>query len=113
MSVYVTLVRRELATYFVSLTGYIIIALVTLLLGISFIALLEALSVEPSDMPVTDLFYSTFYFWIIVLIAVPVVTMRSFAQEKYSGTYETLMTTPVSELAVVLAKFTSTLIFFT
>jgi ABC-2 type transport system permease protein len=112
MNAYLTLVRRELGSYFVSLTGYIIIALVTLLLGISFTALVEALSAEPADMPITDLFYSTFYFWIILLIAVPVVTMRSFAQEKYSGTYETLMTTPVSELAVVLAKFSSTLIFY-
>jgi len=38
--------------------------------------------------------------------------MRSFAQELYSGTYETLMTTPVGDLQVVLAKFTSSMIFY-
>ena len=38
--------------------------------------------------------------------------MRLFALEKYSGTFETLMTTPVSDLQVVLAKFTAAMIFF-
>jgi ABC-2 type transport system permease protein len=38
--------------------------------------------------------------------------MRSFAFEKGSGTFETLMTTPVSDLQVVLAKFTGTLLFY-
>jgi len=38
--------------------------------------------------------------------------MRLFAQEKFSGTFETLMTTPVSELEVVLAKFTAGLLFY-
>jgi ABC-2 type transport system permease protein len=38
--------------------------------------------------------------------------MRLFAQEKASGTFETLMTTPVSELQVVLAKFSAGLVFY-
>jgi ABC-2 type transport system permease protein len=58
------------------------------------------------------LFYVTQFFWLILLLATPVITMRLFAQEKFTGTFETLMTTPVSELQVVLAKFTAGLIFF-
>ena len=38
--------------------------------------------------------------------------MRLFALEKYSGTFETLMTAPVGDVAVVLAKFTAALIFY-
>jgi ABC-2 type transport system permease protein len=38
--------------------------------------------------------------------------MRSFAHEKFTGTFETLMTTPVSDLQVVLAKFTGAVIFY-
>jgi ABC-2 type transport system permease protein len=38
--------------------------------------------------------------------------MRSFAMEKASGTYETLMTTPVGDAQVVLAKFTGALMFY-
>lgn len=112
MSHYFVLVRRELASFFASVTGYVIIAMVALLLGVSFSVLLEALNREPTDMPVTDLFYKTFYFWLVLLISAPVITMRTFALEKSSGTYETLMTTPVSDVAVVLAKFTGSLIFY-
>ena len=38
--------------------------------------------------------------------------MRSFALEKYSGTFETLMTVPVSDAQVVLAKFTGAMAFY-
>src|SRR5262249_38311317 len=52
------------------------------------------------------------YFWIVLLIATPVITMRLFALEKFSGTFETLMTAPVSDLQVVLSKFFSAMIFY-
>jgi len=47
-----------------------------------------------------------------VLLAAPALTMRLFALEKFSGTFETLMTTPVSDLQVVAAKFASALVFY-
>jgi ABC-2 type transport system permease protein len=94
------------------MTGYIIIAAVTFLLGLSFVVLLVKLQQEPTPIPVTELFYVTQFFWLILLLATPVITMRLFAQEKFTGTFETLMTTPVSELQVVLAKFTAGLIFY-
>jgi ABC-2 type transport system permease protein len=106
------LTRRELGAYFVSLTGYVIIAAVTFLLGLSFVVLLVKLQQEPTPIPVTELFYITQFFWLILLLSTPVITMRLFAQEKASGTFETLMTTPVSELQVVLAKFSAGLVFY-
>ena len=42
---------------------------------------------------------------IVLVIIVPVITMRSFAEEKRAGTYELLMTSPVSVTEVVLGKF--------
>ncbi len=113
MQPYLTLTRRELGSYFLSMTGYIIIATVMFLLGLSFVVLLIKLQQEPTPVPVTELFYITQFFWLILLLATPVITMRLFAQEKFSGTFETLMTTPVSELEVVLAKFSAGLIFYT
>ena len=113
MQPYLTLTRRELGAYFLSLTGYVIIAAVTFLLGLSFVVLLVKLQQEPTPVPVTELFYVTQFFWLILLLSTPVITMRLFAQEKASGTFETLMTTPVSELQVVLAKFTAGLTFYT
>ena len=84
----------------------------TLLIGLSFVVLMTNLGSDPSPMPVTEMFYRTYFFWLIVLLATPVITMRLFALEKFSGTFETLMTTPVSDLQVVAAKFTAALIFY-
>lgn len=112
MQAYITLVRRELGSYFVSLTGYTVIAVVLLLLGISFCYVLEVLNAKPTDLPITELFYNTYYLWLILLLTAPVITMRSFALEKATGTFETLMTTPVSDVQVVLAKFTGALLFY-
>ncbi len=112
MHAYLTLVRRELASYFVSLTGYVLLAAVLLLLGVSFTVLLPALRLEASDVPLTQVFYETMFFWLILLVTTPVLTMRLFALEKFTGTFETLMTTPVSDLQVVLAKFTGAWLFY-
>ena len=112
MQVYLTLVRRELGSYFASFTGYFIIAAVLLLLGLSLSDVLDKLNQEATDEPVTQMFYSTYYFWLILLLTAPVITMRTFALEKFSGTFETLMTAPVSDLQVVLAKFTGAFLFY-
>jgi ABC-2 type transport system permease protein len=113
MHVYLTLTRRELGAYFLSMTGYVIIAAVTFLLGLSFVVLMVKLQQESTPIPLTEVFYVTQFFWLILLLAAPVITMRLFALEKFSGTFETLMTAPVSELQVVLAKFSAGLIFYT
>jgi ABC-2 type transport system permease protein len=112
MRVYWTLLRRELAGYFASLTGYVVIAAAAFLVGMSFMDLVIAVQQEALPIHVTEVFYQTPYFWIIVLLTAPVVTMRLFAQEKFSGTYETLMTTPVRETEVVLAKFSAAMLFY-
>jgi len=106
-----TLTRRELAGFFLSLSGYIIIAAALFLMGYSFVVMLVKLQ-RPTPMPVTELFYITPFFWLILLLTPPVITMRLFAQEKFSGTFETLMTTPVSDFQVVAAKFTAALTFY-
>lgn len=112
MRTFIALVRRELSSFFLSWTGYVIIAAVLFLIGFSFASMLRGLNAEPTPLPITRLIFGTWYFWIVIVVAAPVVTMRSFALEKSSGTYETLMTTPTGEGLVVLAKFTGALIFF-
>jgi len=112
MQAFWTLTRRELGAYFLSLTGYLIIAAATFLLGFSFVVLLVKLQQDPTTMPVTEVFYNTAFFWLILLLATPVITMRLFALEKFTGTFETLMTAPVSDLQVVLAKFSAALLFY-
>jgi ABC-2 type transport system permease protein len=112
MRIFLTLMRRELAAFFISVTGYVIIAAITLLLGLSFVVLIAGVGSRPFTAPVTEMFYSTFYFWLILLLATPVITMRLFALEKSTGTFETLMTTPVGDLQVVAAKFTAAIFFY-
>ena len=112
MRTYLTLTRRELGGFFLSITGYVIIAAVAFLLGLSFVVLVVRLGGDPTVMPVTELFYQTPFFWLVLLLAAPVITMRLFALEKFSGTFETLMTTPVTDVQVVAAKFTAALVFY-
>jgi ABC-2 type transport system permease protein len=107
-----TLIRRELGGYFLSLTGYIIIASALFLTGMSFVLLLDRLREVATPVPVTEMFYNTPFFWLIPLLASPVITMRLFALERFSGTYETLMTTPISDFQVVAAKFIAAMVFY-
>src|ERR1043165_948301 len=109
---YLTLVRRELGGYFISMSGYVLLSATLLLIGVSFAILAQLLNTDPSDVPITELFYKAQFFWLVLLVVSPLITMRSFAQEKHSGTYETLMTTPVGDAQVVLAKFTGALLFY-
>src|SRR5271154_4915719 len=112
MRIFWTLMRRGMSSFFLSLTGYVIIAAITLLVGLSFVVLIAGVGSRPFTAPVTEMFYSTFYFWLILLLATPVITMRLFALEKASGTFETLMTTPVGDIQVVAAKFAAAVIFY-
>jgi len=111
MRPWLTLMRRELGAHFVSWTGYVVIAAVLFLMGLCFVNLFEALNAEPTEHPIMEIFFGTYYFWLILLLSAPVITMRSFALEKFTGTFETLMTTPVSDLQVVLAKFSAAMVF--
>lgn len=114
MQAFIALVRRELGSFFKSWTGYVIIAGAMFLVGFSFWSMLEAFKSDPqpTSASATQLFFETLYFWYVVLIVTPLITMRTFAQEKSSGTYETLMTTPVGDGQVVLAKFTGAMLFY-
>ncbi|MGA1235797.1 MAG: ABC transporter permease [Limisphaerales bacterium] len=112
MQAYWTLVRRELGMYFNSFTGYAVIGAVLLVLGFSFVDVLYKLNGAPTSAPLGEVFCNTFYFWVILVVTAPVITMRSYAAERFSGTYETLMTTPVSDVQVVLAKYSGTMLFY-
>lgn len=112
MRAYLVLVRRELGWYACALSSYVTVAAVLFLLGLGFVSLLEAFNGETLNAPLTEVFYDTMYFWLVLLLAPPVITMRLFAQERATGTFETLMTAPVGDTAVVLAKFTAALVFY-
>lgn len=112
MRPYPILVCRELRCYLFALSSYVTVAVVLFLLGLGFVSLLEAFNGETLNAPLTEVFYATMYFWLVLLVAPPVLTMRLFAQERSTGTFETLMTAPVGDTAVVLAKFTAAFVVY-
>jgi ABC-2 type transport system permease protein len=55
--------------------------------------------------PLQAFFGNTILLYLVLFLLVPPMTMRLFAEERRSGTIESLMTAPVSSAAVVLAKY--------
>lgn len=107
MRVFFTLWRKELASYLLSPAAYVVAVLVLAVTGVG--CWLQALLFRGGVARLDELLFWLPTLWIMVLIVVTVLTMRSIAEEKRSGTIETLMTAPVTEVQVVLAKYASAL----
>ncbi len=112
MSVFLTLWRRELAAYFLSPIAYAFMIFFLLIMGLNFYGVVQALADGGGNIQVMQAFFTWIFFWIPMLVVGPLMTMRLFAEEKRSGTIEMLMTAPVSDTAVVLAKYFGALAFF-
>lgn len=113
MRLFLTLWRRELWAYFLSPIAYVIMAFFLILMGLSFWTLLMILAQGPASTGVMRvLFGESLFFWLALLLVVPVTTMRLFAEEKRSGTIETLMTAPITDGKIVWAKYCGALSFY-
>jgi ABC-2 type transport system permease protein len=117
----VVLTRRELASFFYSPIAYVVLfanALVGALTYRSFLFRIGALGTDPMQPAGMDepIVRDHLGLNIIAALAAPVlvavITMRSFSEEKRSGTLEVLLTAPVNDWAVVLSKFVAALAFF-
>lgn len=107
-------VRRELRAYFVSPLAWAILTFFLFVQGLSFAMIVGYLAdpMAPAGATPFDFFFNSFFFWITLIFATPVLTMRLLAEERRSGTVETLMTAPVTEAQVVVAKFLAALGFW-
>jgi len=93
-----TLYKKELNYYLDNPIGYIVVILFAIFANFLFIKdifVIGSASMQP---------FFSFFPWLF-LIFVPALTMRIFAEEKRINTIEVLLTLPVSETQVVLAKF--------
>src|SRR5687768_729852 len=98
MSALPTLLAKETKALFASPIAYAVIAVFLLLMGYSFTAFLF--------LNKTSTFVHLFFqAAVLFLLMVPVLTMRQFAEERKTGTLELLLTAPVREIDIVLAKF--------
>lgn len=112
MDKFFTQLGREVGGYFRSPQAYVVLFCYLLLTGFNFHFALSALNMTVSRTPVVEAFFNTVLFWFPFLLVFPLVTMRLFAEEYKMGTIETLMTAPVRDGTVVLAKFFAALVFF-
>lgn len=98
-----TLFKKEINGFLNSLIGYIVMIVFLLMTGLF-------LWVFPLEFNVLDFGFAGLDGLFIIapfvfLFLIPAITMRSFAEEKKSGTLELLMTQPLTDLEVILAKY--------
>jgi len=104
------LLKHELRMLLISPPTYIAAVLFLGLMGFLYWAILRGMVNTPEEsLPIVQ-FLSIF--WIPVFFVVPLLTMRSIAGERSTGTLDTLMTTPTSRVAVILSKFAGAYIFY-
>jgi ABC-2 type transport system permease protein len=104
--------KRELFAMFVTPLAWVLSTAFLLLQGVHFFLIVTryASEVDASDSgPIQAFFGQTILLYLPQLFICPLLTMRLFAEERRSGTLETLMTAPVETLGVVLAKYLAAL----
>ena len=98
-----SLLKKEIRAFLSSLIGYLVIIVFLLVLNLF-------LWVFPGDFNILDAGYSSIDSLFVIapwvfMFLIPAVTMRLFADEKKSGTIELLLTRPLTDLQIILAKY--------
>ncbi len=108
--------EKELRSYFASPIAYIIIGLFSLLFGWFFYVYLTLFVRQSEQMMQFGgggsaninqqmIRYVFLNVAVILLFLMPVITMRTYSEEKRSGTIELLLTSPVTDVQIILGKF--------
>src|SRR5476649_2387992 len=118
MSNVLAIAHKELKSYFSSPIAYIVIGLWALLYGYFFIAILsffvrQSMQMSqfgqqgPQAMNVNQQLIRPLMqnVTILILFLMPMITMRTYSEEKRSGTIELLLTSPLTDLEIVFGKF--------
>ena len=124
MSNVLAIARKELRSYFVSPIAYVVVGFFALLFGWFYVSSLSILvrfstqagmfgggpqAINMNEFMVRPLLSNTA---IILLFILPFLTARAYAEEKRSGTIELLLTSPVSDLHIILGKYLGALTLF-
>ena len=110
---------KELRTYFASPIAYIVTGFWALVFGYFFYVMLyfflqrsqQAMGMGPQSVNVNQdmIRYVLSNASVVVLFVLPAITMRTYSEEKRSGTIELLLTSPLTDLQIILGKFLGTL----
>jgi ABC-2 type transport system permease protein len=110
----IAIADKELRSYFASPIAYIIIGFFALPFGVFFYLYLEAFMRQSmqqaqfgGSMNVNQqvIRYVLQNASVIILFVMPMITMRTYAEEKRSGTIELLLTSPVTDFQIIVGKF--------
>ena len=105
--------RREMLSLWVTPLAWVLLVVFLLLQGLSFYWIVRHLStvaeLSVDSGPVQSYFGQSIFLLVSLLLLCPALTMRLFAEEKRSGTIETLLTAPVTASGVVLGKYLAVL----
>jgi len=112
MRKFYTLLVREVRSYFHSPIAYVVLVFFLLVAGVDFYFQVSFMNQRPASYSVQEAFFNSVFFWFAFVLIFPLITMRLFAEEFKLGTIEPLMTVPVRDLQVVLAKFVGALVFY-
>ncbi|MFQ5455403.1 MAG: ABC transporter permease subunit [Nitrospirota bacterium] len=120
----ITIINKELRIYFISPMAYIVTAMFLLIMGFLFFNIVSFFSAQSlqfrgfrQTLPYVNIheaiFMPTFHnISIVLLLIIPLITMRLFAEEKKLMTTELLFTSPLSVTEIIIGKYLSALIVF-
>ena len=106
--------RKELRSYFASPIAYILIGFFLLPFGVFFYLYLDNFVKQSMQMAQYGgainvnqgvIRYVLQNASVIILFIMPMITMRTYSEEKRSGTIELLLTSPVTDVEIILGKF--------
>ncbi|MHB9054596.1 MAG: gliding motility-associated ABC transporter permease subunit GldF [Paludibacteraceae bacterium] len=104
----VSIFKKELRSFFSNATGYIVIGIFLVLTGLFLWVIPGSFNIPDSGYANVDgLFYLAPW---LFLFLVPAICMRFFAEEKQIGTWELLLTRPLTEWQIVLGKYLAGLV---
>lgn len=98
-----TLFKKEIASFLSSLIGYITVTVFLLVISLFMWVLETDSNILENGYATIDPLFSIAP-WVFLFL-IPAITMRSFADEKKAGTIELLLTRPISDLQIILAKY--------
>lgn len=94
-----TIFKKELKSYFLSPIGYVVVGVLLFVCTVFF----YDTTINYGVVDMGSLYFATAIWGLI--ITVPILTMRTFAEERKTGTEQLILTSPVSMIGVVLGKF--------
>ncbi len=112
MRKFFVLLSREIRSYFYSPIAYVVLVFFLVVSGVDFYFQISFMNQRPVSYSVQEAFFNSVFFWFAFVLIFPLITMRLFAEEFKLGTIEPLMTAPVRDWQVVLAKFFGALFFY-